>query len=146
MAKCLKCHGPVSDDQTICARCNPARLATPARTQFHGTLIVILVVIALVGAIVGPLFLGSNESNAAFGAVVIDEYRTSAEQVTVVVEVRNMSDSATAATCRVAAQDESGNLVATARTQTGIVGVGEVVTAEAVLDTSENPADVVVSC
>jgi hypothetical protein len=46
--RCLRCGGPVAEGAAICARCNPGRLPAPARSQYHATVfVVVLITLAL---------------------------------------------------------------------------------------------------
>jgi hypothetical protein len=47
--RCLRCGDRVTWGQSVCARCNPARLPAPSPTQYHATVFVV-VILSLVGA------------------------------------------------------------------------------------------------
>jgi hypothetical protein len=39
----MRCGDPVPAGVTVCARCNPAGLPSPSRTQYHGTVFVVVI-------------------------------------------------------------------------------------------------------
>ena len=41
---CIKCGREIGPDESICAICNRAGMATPSATQYHGTIVVAIVV------------------------------------------------------------------------------------------------------
>lgn len=47
--RCIRCGDRVTWGQSVCRRCNPARLPSPSPTQYHAT--VFLVVIATLAAV-----------------------------------------------------------------------------------------------
>lgn len=49
--RCIRCGDRVPWDQSVCRRCNPARLPSPSPTQYHATvfLAVIVTLVALAG-------------------------------------------------------------------------------------------------
>jgi predicted nucleic acid-binding Zn ribbon protein len=51
--RCLRCGDRVPWDESVCRRCNPARLPSPSPTQYHAT--VFLVVIVSLLAVTGWL-------------------------------------------------------------------------------------------
>jgi hypothetical protein len=53
--RCLRCGTRVTWDQSVCRRCNPAGLPTPSPSQYHGT--VMLAVLVGVAALVLLLLL-----------------------------------------------------------------------------------------
>lgn len=145
MAKCLKCRGPVADGQTICGKCNPANLATPARTQVHGTMLAILLIAVVGAAIIGSRFISTDAEAAIIDAAIVDEYRTSADVLTVVVEVVNNGAEATATTCTVIAEDGTGRLT-DGLTETGTIGVDQAERIQIDLATAANPGQLRVRC
>ncbi|MEO8292934.1 MAG: hypothetical protein ABI635_07310 [Actinomycetota bacterium] len=53
--RCLRCGGRVPRGESVCRRCNPARLPSPSPSQYHAT--VFLVVIVTLVAISGWLII-----------------------------------------------------------------------------------------
>lgn len=49
--RCIRCGDRVTWGQSVCARCNPARLPAPSPTQYHATVfvVVILSLVAVAG-------------------------------------------------------------------------------------------------
>ncbi|MGZ6543902.1 MAG: hypothetical protein ACXVEI_01155 [Actinomycetota bacterium] len=49
--RCIRCHERVPWGESVCRRCNPARLPSPSPTQYHATvfLVVIVTLLAVTG-------------------------------------------------------------------------------------------------
>jgi hypothetical protein len=56
--RCLRCGTRVTWGQSVCRRCNPAGLPAPSPTQYHGT--VMLAVLVGVAALVVFLLLSGH--------------------------------------------------------------------------------------
>jgi hypothetical protein len=56
--RCLRCGTRVAWGQSVCRRCNPAGLPAPSPTQYHGT--VMLAVLVGVAALVVLLLLSGH--------------------------------------------------------------------------------------
>lgn len=52
---CIKCGLPIGPDETICADCNAAGMATPSASQYHGTVAVAIVAAVAALAIAASL-------------------------------------------------------------------------------------------
>src|SRR2546430_16569381 len=51
---CYKCGREIGPDETICAICNRAGMATPSATQYHGTIVVAIVTGVVIMAAAPP--------------------------------------------------------------------------------------------
>ncbi|HSK93676.1 MAG TPA: hypothetical protein VLA76_06425 [Candidatus Angelobacter sp.] len=51
---CIKCGREIGPDESMCAACNRAGMATPSATQYHGT-----IVVAIVAAVAALAFAAS---------------------------------------------------------------------------------------
>jgi predicted nucleic acid-binding Zn ribbon protein len=49
--RCIRCNERVPWGESVCRRCNPARLPSPSPTQYHATvfLVVIVTLLAVTG-------------------------------------------------------------------------------------------------
>lgn len=141
---CIKCGRPVSDDVSICAVCNRAGMQTPSASQYHGTIVVAIVLgvigLAVAGSLavrgVGP-FRGSAVAFAAAESGGIE----------VTVEVVNEGTRAGIATCQIVARDGAGRRVGSSTAVSPSLGAGErLVFAERLPRLDGEPAEIAVDC
>lgn len=105
---CYKCGRPIGPDETICAECNRAGMATPSATQVHGTIVVSIVAGVVLLAVWASLALrGVGPYDATVRGMVAD----APDGALVSVEVHNQGTRAGRAKCTLEALDGAGNLV-----------------------------------
>ena len=142
--RCIKCGRPVAAEQSICEVCNRAGMRTPSASQYHGT-IVVAIILAVVGlAVAGSL---SIRGIGPFRGTVIAFVEAPEGGVHVTIEVTNEGTEAGTASCQVLARDESGRRLGGSTAQTPSIAGGSTVTlAERVPGIETLPDDVAVEC
>ena len=141
---CIKCGREIGPDESICAVCNRAGMATPSATQYHGTIVaaVVLAVVAL--AVAASLSLRGVGPYAAEIRDVIDERPVG---YAVTFAVTNEGTTAGRAKCQVVAVNPSGQRLRARNTVTEQIPGGESIEASATLPgLDDEPADVTVTC
>jgi predicted nucleic acid-binding Zn ribbon protein len=141
---CYKCGRPIGPDQTICAECNRAGMATPSATQYHGTIVVSIVAGVVLLAVWASLALrGVGPYDAAVQSVTA----SAPDGALVSVAVHNQGTRAGRAKCTLDALDGNGNLVRTKSALSPQVPPGESVSFEAFIPgLPQLPDQVTVSC
>ena len=140
---CIKCGREVGPDESICAVCNRAGMATPSATQYHGTIVVAVVLAVVALAVAASLSMRGVGPYAAEVTGLTDEGPLG---YAVTFAVTNEGTSAGRAKCQVVARNASGERVAR-NTITEQIPGGEAVDAAARLPGIEDePADVTVTC
>jgi predicted nucleic acid-binding Zn ribbon protein len=141
---CIKCGREIGPDETICAICNRAGMATPSATQYHATVAVAIVVAVAGLAIAASLAL---RGVGPFDARVVRTQPAAGDALIVTVAVENKGSRAGRAKCQVVASDATGSVLRRTLVVTPSIGAGEQATSEARLPTlPEPPATVAVSC
>lgn len=122
---------------------NPAGLRTPSRTQFHGTVLVILGVSAALVAVVASFMLSGDRPSVT--SEVVDSFN-SGGRVKAIVKVVNKTDETVTVTCNVRATDISNAEIGEAVVRTGVLEPGgqQMLTAE--FDSSAHPSKVTRTC
>jgi len=141
---CIKCGREVGPDETICAICNRAGMATPSATQYHAT-----VVVAIVAAVAGLAIAASLALRGVgpFDAQVVGTQPDAGETLVVTVAVENRGSKAGRAKCQVVASDATGSVLARDLVVTRSIGAGQRTTSEARLPSvAGQPAEVRVDC
>jgi predicted nucleic acid-binding Zn ribbon protein len=141
---CIKCGREVGPDETICAICNRAGMATPSATQYHAT-----VVVAIVAAVAGLAIAASLALRGVgpFDAQVVATQPDAGETLVVTFAVENRGSRAGRAKCQVVASDATGSVLARTSVVTRSIGAGQRTTSEARLPSvAGQPADVRVDC
>jgi hypothetical protein len=144
MPKCIRCHGPVPDGRSVCGKCNPAGLPTPAPTQFHGTAFAILGLLAVAAAVIGMFVFRSDGD--AFGSRVVTKVRESPTRVTAVIEVQNRTDETLSGACTVSALSDDGRVLTTARVEIDRLAAAASKQLAADLETAVDPGTIGVRC
>ena len=140
---CIKCGREIGSDESLCKICNRAGMATPSATQYHGTIVVAIVVA------VAALAWAASASLEGVGPYAA-EVRTVAEAeigYDITYAVTNEGDKAGRAKCRLVAFSESGRQLRALNALTASIPGGE--TAEeiqAIPGLEELPDRVQVSC
>lgn len=141
---CYKCGRRIGPDETICAVCNRAGMATPSATQYHGT-----IVVAIVAGIV-LMALAASWSLRGIGPFrgEVASWRTDAPDAVVVeVEVTNLGTREGRAKCQLTARDGSDLVLRIRSTVSPPVEGGETVTfSERIPGLSRAAASVAASC
>ncbi len=141
---CYKCGRQIGPDETICAICNRAGMATPSATQYHGT-----IVVAIVAGVV-LMALAASWSLRGIGPFHGEAVRWASDPpdaVVVEVVVTNQGTREGRAKCQLTARDGS-NLVLRIRSTISppVEGGGTVTFSERIPGLSRAPASVAVSC
>jgi predicted nucleic acid-binding Zn ribbon protein len=141
---CIKCGREIGPDETICAICNRAGMATPSATQYHAT-----VVVAIVAAVAGLAIAASLALRGVgpFDAQVVRSQPDAGETLVVTLAVENRGTKAGRAKCQVVASDATGSVVGRTSVVTRSIGAGQRTTSEARLPSvGQPPAQVRVDC
>ena len=142
--RCIKCGREVGPDVTICEVCNRAGMATPSASQYHGT-----VVVAIVLAVAGLAFAASFTLRGVgpYAAEVIDVVAAEPAGYAVTLSVTNQGTRAGRAKCQLVAIGEAGERLGTRSiVTTPVAGGGSLVVTERVPAITQEPAEVTVSC
>jgi hypothetical protein len=142
--RCIKCGREVGPDETICAICNRAGMATPSATQYHAT-----VVVAIVAAVAGLAIAASLALRGVgpFDAQVVGTQPDASETLVVTVAVENRGSKAGRAKYQVMASDATGSVLRETSVVTRSIGAGQRTTSEVRLPSvTGQPAEVRVNC
>ncbi len=141
---CIKCGREVGPDESICAICNRAGMATPSTTQYHGTIAVAIILAVVALAVAASLSLRGVGPYAAEVRDVVDERPVG---YAVTFAVTNEGPNAGRAKCQVVAFNQSGQRLRARNTVTEQIPGGESVEASTTLaGLEDDPADVTVTC
>ena len=140
---CIKCGREIGPDESICAVCNRAGMATPSATQYHGT-IVVAVIVAIAALAVGASLslrgVGPYEADVTLIAPADPGYD-------ITINVRNEGSRPGRAHCQLVAIGEAGRRLQTRTLLTAPIDGGATVTVtEHLAGLAELPADVTVAC
>jgi len=141
--RCIKCGREIGPDESICEFCNRAGMATPSASQYHGT-----VVLAIVLAVVG-LAVAASLSQRGIGPYVA-EVRSIDPAVpgySFTYAVTNEGTAAGRAKCQIIALGPDGERLRTKTTVTVQIAGGDTAEhTEAIPGLEEEPASASVSC
>jgi hypothetical protein len=141
---CIKCGREIDPDESICEVCNRAGMATPSASQYHGT-----VVVAIVLAVVG-LALAASLSFRGVGpyeATVTGVGPTEPAGYAVTFTVTNQGTRSGRAKCQLVAVGASGERLATKSVVTApVAGGADLSVTERVPGLDVEPADVTADC
>ena len=140
---CIKCGREVGEDESLCAVCNRAGMATPSATQYHGT-----IAVAIVLAVAGLAWAAGSALEG------VGPYAAEVRQVTagdagydVDYAVTNEGTRSGRAKCQLIALDEGGRRLRQANEITGPIDGGETLGESlAIPGLDEEPAEVTVRC
>jgi hypothetical protein len=140
---CIKCGREIGADESICDICNRAGMATPSATQYHGT-VVVAIVLAVAGlAVAASLSLrgvGPYEANLREVAAADIGYA-------ITYAVTNEGTRPGRAKCQLVALDADGRELRTRGTVTSQISGGSTVElTETIPGLEVEPATVTVSC
>lgn len=102
---CYKCGRQIGPDQTICDVCNRAGMATPSATQYHGTIVVAIVLGVVIMAVAASL---SMRGIGPFEGKALGWSPDPPDGVVVQLRVANQGTKDGRAKCEVAALDAEG--------------------------------------
>lgn len=141
---CIKCGREIGSDESICASCNRAGMATPSASQYHGTVVVAIVLAVAALAVAASLSLrGVGPYAAEVGAI------QPADPVgfTITYTVRNDGTSAGRAKCQLTALDDNGRPLRVRNALTAQIPGGETTEGQATIPGLESkPASVSIRC
>lgn len=141
---CIKCGREIGPDESICEVCNRAGMATPSASQYHGT-----VVVAIVLAIAGLAFAASLSLRGVgpYGAEVRGVEPADPIGYAITFAVTNEGTRAGRAKCQLVALDSDGRQLRTRGTVTSqIAGGSTVELTESIPGLEVEPATVNVRC
>ena len=141
---CIKCGREVGPEETICEVCNRAGMATPSASQYHGTVVVAIVLAVAVLGIAASL---SLRGVGPYGAQVLHVEPADQAGFAITYAVTNEGTKAGRAKCQLVALDATGQQLRTRGTVTSqIAGGASAELTEIVPGLQEEPASVSVSC
>jgi predicted nucleic acid-binding Zn ribbon protein len=141
---CIKCGREIGPDESICDVCNRAGMATPSASQYHGT-----VVVAIVLAVAGLALAASLSFRGVgpYAAAVTDVGPTEPAGYAVTFTVSNQGTRSGRAKCQLIALGSSGERLATKSVVTApVAGGGDISVTERVPGLDVEPADVTAEC
>lgn len=142
--RCIKCGREIGPDETLCEVCNRAGMATPSASQYHGT-----VVVAIVLAVAGLAFAASISLRGVgpYEAVVVGVGPGEPIGYAITYAVTNEGTKSGRAKCQLVALGVSGERLRTVSTVTGqIAGGSAAELTETIPGLESEPTDVTVSC
>ena len=141
---CIKCGREIGPDETICEICNRAGMATPSASQYHGTVVVAIVLAVAALGIAASL---SLRGVGPYGAQVLRVEAAEPAGFAITYAVTNEGTKAGRAKCQLVALDADGQQLRTRGTVTSqIAGGASAELIETVPGLQEEPASVTVSC
>ena len=141
---CYKCGREIGPDETICAICNRAGMATPSATQYHGTIVVAIVLGVVIMAIAASL---SLRGIGPFQGQALRWDPDPPDGVVVRVQVTNEGSRAGRAKCQLTARDAAESVLRVRSTVSPQVpGGGTITFDERIPGMTSEPASVGVSC
>ena len=141
---CIKCGREIGPDESICEICNRAGMAAPSASQYHGT-----VVVAIVLAIAGLAFAASLSLRGVgpYEAEVRGVEAADRTGYAITYAVTNEGTRAGRAKCQLVALDDDGRQLRTRGTVTSqIAGGSTVELTEEIPGLEVEPAAVNVTC
>ena len=144
MRRCYKCGRPIGPDETICAVCNRAGMATPSATQYHGTIVVAIVAGVVLLAVWASLAMSGI---GPYEATVLRVTTDPPDGAIVSVQVSNLGTRAGRAKCALEAQNGAGIAIRVRSVVSPQVPAGGRVTFDdRIAGLTEQPARVTVIC
>ena len=141
---CIKCGREIGPEETICEICNRAGMATPSASQYHGT-VVVAIVLAVAGLAIAASL--SLRGVGPYGAEVLHVEPADPVGFAITYAVTNEGTKAGRAKCQLVALDAEGQQLRTRGTVTSqIAGGASAELVETVPGLEEEPASVTVSC
>lgn len=141
---CIKCGREIGPDESICAICNRAGMATPSASQYHGTMVVAIIAGVAALAIWASL---AMRGVGPYEARVTDVVPAPPGAVEVTIEVENLGTSRGYGKCQLRALDAAGSTLRVQPVSAGPLEGGASGTfAARISGLAELPDEVMVSC
>ena len=141
---CIKCGREVGPDDSLCEICNRAGMATPSASQYHGT-VVVAIVLAVAGLAVAASL--SLRGVGPYGAEVLTIQPAKPIGYAVTYAVTNEGTKAGRDKCQLVAVDADGQQLRTRSTVTSqIAGGASAELIETIPGLQMEPARVTVNC
>ena len=141
---CIKCGREIGPDESICAVCNRAGMATPSASQYHGTVVVAIVLAVVALAIAASL---SLQGVGPYAAEVSAVEPADPVGFTITYTVRNEGTAAGRAKCQLTARDDDGRQLRVRNTLTAQIPGGEATEdRETIPGLEAEPASVTIRC
>ena len=141
---CIKCGREIGPDETICETCNRAGMATPSASQYHGTVVVAIVLAVAALAVAASL---SLRGVGPYGAEVLRVEPADPAGFAITYAVTNEGTKPGRAKCQLVALDADGQRLRTRGTVTSqIAGGASAEHTETIPGLQIEPADVTISC
>lgn len=142
VSHCIKCGREVGPEETICAVCNRAGMATPSASQYHGTMAVGIVAGVVLMAVAASWLLSGVGPYR--GSVLGTQAAPGGLQAT--VSVMNQGTKPGRAKCQLIAYDAQGRSLQSRSVLSPQVPGGESVTFDERIPAVEQAATVTVDC
>ena len=141
---CYKCGREIGPDESICAVCNRAGMATPSASQYHGTMAVAIIAGVVLLAVWASL---SMRGMGPYQALVVSIAEAPPDGAMVTISVANQGTARGSATCQLQARDSQGRPLRSASILTGPLDGGKSATFTGrIPGLTQLPASVVASC
>lgn len=142
--KCYKCGRQIGPDETICDVCNRAGMATPSATQYHGTIVVAIVLGVVIMAVAASL---AVRGIGPFQGEALGWRPDPPDGLTVQLQVANQGTRAGRAKCELSALDASGRVLRQASSiSPSVSGGGSITFEERMPGVPEPPTSITVAC
>lgn len=141
--RCIKCGREIGPDESLCQVCNRAGMVAPSASQYHGTVVVAIVVAVAALAFAASLSLRGVGPYAA----EVRDVAFADPGYAVSFAVTNQGTSPGRAKCLLTALAENGRRLRTANTISGQIPGGQTAEqTERIPGLEEEPASVTVTC
>jgi predicted nucleic acid-binding Zn ribbon protein len=141
---CIKCGREIGPDESICEVCNRAGMATPSASQYHGTVVVAIVLAVAALAVAASL---SLRGVGPYAAEVSAVERADPAGFTITYSVRNEGTAAGRAKCQLTARDDDGRQLRVRNSLTMQIPGGETAEGQETIPGLEvEPASVSIRC
>lgn len=141
---CIKCGREVGPDESICAICNRAGMATPSASQYHGTMVVAIIAGVVALAVWASL---AMRGVGPYEAAVIGFEPAPPGAIEVSVEVTNLGTARGYGKCQLRALDGGGGVLRVQPLSAGPLEGGATGTfSQRIAGLAELPDEVTVSC
>ena len=142
--RCIKCGREVGPDETLCDVCNRAGMVAPSATQYHGT-VVVAIVIAIAGLAIAASL--SMRGVGPYAAEVRNVGAADAGGVVIAFRVTNEGTRPGRAKCQLVALGASGERLRVQTTITNqIAGGATAEETETMPGVAAEPATVTIAC
>ena len=141
---CIKCGREIGADESMCALCNRAGMASPSASQYHGTVVVAIVLAVAALAVAASL---SMRGVGPYGAQVREVEPGDPIGYAITVSVTNDGSAAGRAKCLVVAFDGAGRRIRSVNTITDRIDGGQSTSITVSIPGLEDePASVTAAC